>query len=176
MNENQLTNTTTDRQTWKKEPAKNIKRLKWFVKVRLRSAFPWATWHTRHGCTHITFVVTPPRHGNVSATLMEELTCRKIHHRPGKHKVNETAKASCFRHDRAYLILSKYDKYKKQPTRKQFQFKQDQISYNGSGNWKTAWLQLHGHPAKLRFSTNYTYQDKQSLGNHVCTHMWCERK
>ena len=60
--------------------------------------------------------------------------------------------------------------------KKRLNFKQAQISDIGSGTRKTPWLQPYGHPANVRFSANYTYLEKQSLGNHVCTHMWCERK
>ena len=60
--------------------------------------------------------------------------------------------------------------------KKRLNFKEDQIIDNGSGTRKTPWLQPCGYPAKVRFLTNHTYLEKQRLGNHVCTHMRCERK
>ena len=51
--------------------------------------------------------------------------------------------------------------------KKRLNFKQAEISDNGSGTRKTAWLQPYGHPAKPRFSANYTYQIRNVLPSYI---------
>jgi hypothetical protein len=119
---------------------------------------------------------------------MGRVNLQKNSSSPRKHKVNETANASCFSHDCAYLILIKYHKYIDQPE-KHLQFKQAQISENGSGTQKTAWLRNHmvtlpsyvfrqttltktNKAVKCRDPLDYTarHTNDKVVGNHVCAH------